>query len=315
MMRILLLVSFFFASFSIFAQSSNFNSQRNWSKNKKEVFLGGGATQFFGDLGGRDRIGTDYSPVDMDIQSTGFSLFAGYRYRWHPFWATKSQLSFGLVRGSDEHTAEIVRNTRNLHFRSPIVDFQQRLEFIVFSNEKVGKRYNLAGLKGMSEKNTQVYIFTGAGVTYFNPQAQYQGSWVNLRPLGTEGQGQADGPDRYLPVTATIPMGIGYRWTLTGMWRIGLEFSFIKTFTDYMDDVSGTYYSNYADPSSVDPMTLALANPAKANPGWFSHGQQRGDENLDNYVYLNVVFSKNITYKQTYKRNKLQKYRGSKAKF
>jgi len=34
-----------------FGQHTNFNTQRNWSLNKKDLVLGFGATQFTGDLG------------------------------------------------------------------------------------------------------------------------------------------------------------------------------------------------------------------------------------------------------------------------
>lgn len=40
-----------------FAQHTNFNSQKNWSLNKKEIFFGLGATQFLGDLGGQYQAG------------------------------------------------------------------------------------------------------------------------------------------------------------------------------------------------------------------------------------------------------------------
>lgn len=312
MRSILFILTAFVASNAI-SQGSNFNTQRNWSKNKKEIFIGGGATQFLGDLGGRDQVGTDYSLVDMDFPSTGFNIVAGYRFRWHPYWATKSQISFGIVRGSDEHTQDIVRNSRNLSFRAPIVDFQQRIEFIIFAQEKVGSRYFLAGTQGtrMQEKSNQIYLFTGAGVTYFNPQGLYNGSWVNLRPLNTEGQGLPDGPEKYLPVTATIPLGIGFRWTLNSTWRMGVEATYMKTFTDYMDDVSGSYYVK----PGASQEEIYLGNPAIANQSWFGHGMQRGDDNLDAYFYVNFVFSKNITYKNMYKKGKSYRFRGAKAKF
>lgn len=302
-------------SLGALAQGSNFNTQRNWSKNKKEVFFGGGATQFLGDLGGRDQVGTDYSLVDLDIPSTGFNIMAGFRYRWHPYWATKSQISVGIVRGSDEHTQDLIRNSRNLSFRSPVFDFQQRVEFILFAQEKVGARYFLAGTQGtrMQEKSNQIYVFAGAGITYFNPQGLYNGTWINLRPLRTEGQGLPDGPEQYLPVTATIPLGIGFRWTLNSTWRMGIEATYMKTFTDYMDDVSGDYYYNPTVQNS--PEAIYLSNPALSNLTWFNHGEKRGDDNLDAYFYVNFVFSKNITYKNMYKKGKSYRYRGAKAKF
>jgi hypothetical protein len=313
MKHLILIITLIFG-ISVFAQQSNFNTQRNWSKNKKELLFGFGGTQFLGDLGGRDQEGTDYSLVDMDFKSTSLNLFGGYRFRWSPFWSTRSQLSIGLVRGSDELTQDIVRNSRNLHFRSPIVDFQQRIEFILFANEKMGARYLLAGTNRtrMYEKNNQFYLFTGIGVTYFNPQARYNGSWVNLRPLSTEGQGLAGGPKKYLPVTATIPFGFGYRWAIEEQWRLGFEATYVKTFTDYMDDVSGTYY----DPSLLgSPAAQYLSNPSNQNQSWFQPGEIRGHEEKDAYFYLNFVVYKNITYKSYAKRNKMKGFKGAKAKF
>ncbi len=56
-----------------FGQHTNFNTQRNWSLNKKEIMFGGGATQFLGDLGGRDQVGKDYSLADLDLPSTSWN--------------------------------------------------------------------------------------------------------------------------------------------------------------------------------------------------------------------------------------------------
>lgn len=299
---------------TLLAQQSNFNTQRNWSKNKKEILFGIGATQFLGDLGGRDQIGTDYSLVDMDFPSTGINAFFGYRYRWSPYWSTRSQLTLGLVRGSDVQTQEIIRNSRNLHFRAPIIDFQQRIELILFAKEKNGARFLIGGTRKtrMHEKNNQFYLFTGIGATFFVPQARYMDSWVNLRPLSTEGQGLTGGPKKYLPITATIPFGFGYRWALDDMWRMGIEATYMKTFTDYMDDVSGVYY----DPSLLGtPEAQFLSNPSNQNTSWFTPGQIRGDDELDAYFYLNIVFYKNITYRNYSKRNKMKGFKGSKAKF
>jgi len=48
-------------------QHSNFNSQSNWSLNKRELQYGLGAKQFTGDLGGTPEIGTDYSLRDINV--------------------------------------------------------------------------------------------------------------------------------------------------------------------------------------------------------------------------------------------------------
>ena len=40
------------------------------------------------------------------------------------------------------------------------------------------------------------YVTGGAAVFTFNPKAEYNGEWVALQPLGTEGQGLPQYPDR-----------------------------------------------------------------------------------------------------------------------
>lgn len=311
-MRYLSTLTLLFVVSATFAQHTNFNTQRNWSLNKKEILFGVGATQFTGDLGGRNQVGKDYSLRDIDIPSTGIGGMIGFRYRFHPFWATTTTLNGGLLRGNDALTNEVIRESRNLHFRSLYFELQQRIEVIVFANEKFGARYRLPGHIGVKDHNQQVYLFTGAGVSYFNPKAQYNGSWTALRPLGTEGQGLANGPKKYLPVTATIPFGVGVRFGLGRMWRIGVEATYVKTFSDYIDDVHGTY----VDPSLLSsPAAQYLSNPANNNTSWFAPGQQRGDKNNDAYYNLNLVVYKNITYKDYAKQSKAYHWNKGRYKF
>ena len=296
---------FCFLAINAFAQpSSNFNTSRNWSLNKKEFFFGIGGTNFTGDLGGRDKIGTDFSLVDLDWPATFAGFNIGYRYRWHPFWATSTELYSGMVQGSDENTNEIIRRSRNLHFRSPIVQLTQRIEWILLANEKIGRRYNIPGLKGFKNQMQQVYLFTGAAVTYFNPQAEINGTWTNLRPLKTEGQGLPGGADEYSRITAVIPFGIGVKIGISDMWRIGLEVSYNKTFTDYIDDVSTNYFDPVVLQSQVGSDAVFAANPSKENQTWFVPGEQRGDpDEKDAFYIANIVFTRNLTYKPPKKQN------------
>ena len=294
-----------------YAQHTNFNTQRNWSLNKKEIMFGIGATQFLGDLGGRDQIGKDFSLVDMDFPSTSIGGMIGYRFRFHPYWATTSSLNVGMLKGDDALTEEIIRNSRNLHFKSIVVEFQQRIEAIVLANEKFGARYSLSGhSRRMKNHNEQLYLFTGIGVSYFNAKAQYNGTWVALRPLKTEGQGLDGGPGTYAPVTATIPFGIGFRWGINRMWRMGIEATYVKTFSDYIDDVHGEYYDPALLAQQVGSDAAYFSNPAVNNTTWFGPGQQRGDKQNDAYFYLNLTFARNVTYKDYAKSRKMYKWKG-----
>lgn len=315
-MKYFLTLTLFCSSLVAFGQSSNFNSQKEWSKNKKEIMFQAGATQFLGDLGGRDKIGKDYSLADINMPSTNINFGVGFRYRFHPRFATTTMLNVGLLKGDDALTKEPIRNERNLSFRSPIVNLNQRIEWIIFANEQVGRRIKRQGAKGAKHRNEQLYAFTGIGIAYFNPQAKYNGSWVNLRPLSTEGQGLEGGPDKYLPITATIPFGIGFKMGISEMWRIGFEASYIKTFSDYIDDVSGVYYDAGALATQVSPTSAALSNRSENNPTWFSAGEQRGDiTDKDAYFFLNLTVSRNITYLNTNSRYKVKKYKYTRSKF
>lgn len=296
---------------SVNAQHTNFNSQRNWSLNKKELIIGIGGTNFLGDLGGRNQIGTDFSPVDLDLQATSLGGVLGFRYRFKPKWATTFNVSGGLLRGSDANTDEIIRNSRNLSFRSPIVTVSQRLEFLFYTYEQFGGRYNIPGIRAAKERNTQMYLFAGIGGSYYNPQAELNGTWVNLADLNTEGQGLVGGPKDYQPFTVAVPMGIGFRWGLDKVYRIGFEFSYVFLFSDYIDDVSGNYYDRDEINTAYGSDAAYLSNPSVQNQHWFSEGQQRGDDNKDSYVTANIVIYRNLTYKPTnYKFGRKPKFKG-----
>ncbi len=105
-MRYLSTLTFLFTVSVTFAQHTNFNSQRNWSLHKKELLFSIGATQFTGDLGGDDMIGTDYSLKDLDLQATSWNAMVGFRYRFHPMYSTTSLLRVGMLRANDAYTNE-----------------------------------------------------------------------------------------------------------------------------------------------------------------------------------------------------------------
>jgi hypothetical protein len=52
-----------------------------WKKYRKEVTFNIGASGFLGDLGGRNTIGKDNSPVDLELAATRPALSAGFRYK------------------------------------------------------------------------------------------------------------------------------------------------------------------------------------------------------------------------------------------
>lgn len=296
-----------------YAQPSNFNSSSDWSMNKKEVMINIGASQFLGDLGGADAIGTDYSLRDLNWPSTLGNIGVGYRYRFHKFFATTTMLNLSMLKGDDALTKEYFRNARNLNFRSPFINLNQRIEFIFYSYERRGSRLGLKG--GQKTHNLQIYALGGIGIAWFNPQGRYFGDWVNLRPLKTAGQGLEGGPKNYLPITATIPAGLGVRFAISQMWTIGVEAIYLKTFSDYIDDVSGNYYDAAVLAEKIGPTSAYMSNPSKT-PSMFNAGSLRGDsDDKDAVFYLNLVFTKNVTYRNYKGQKQFRRFKYSRSKF
>lgn len=288
---------------NLFSQHTNFNSQSNWSLNKKELQIGLGATQFNGDLGGSYSVGQDYSLKDIDWPATGLAGWIGYRQRFHPYFATTTSLCVFRLQADDKYSEEPTRHARSLQFRSLVFEVQQRLEFIFYATERFGARYNLPGIHHKKNRNEQYYIFGGLGVCHFNPQGQYKdGTWMNLRPMKTEGQAKP-----YSPFTMTMPLGLGFRVGVGRSWRIGMEISYVKTFSDYIDDVSTFYADPNSFPSDVEAY---FSNPAIGDP-MFAQGNKRGDfHQKDAYYHLNMIATKNLTFRdygrQRAKRNGLK---------
>lgn len=276
--------------FPIITYGQSLNTQQNWAENKHELSLGLGVTGFLGDLGGADQVVADYSLKDIDINSSHIGGSLSYRYRFHRNFATSTMVNMGMLRGSDALTAEPYRNMRNLSFRSFFTMLSQRLEIILLANERVGRK------SGSIDHNEQLYLIGGIGAMYFNPKAKYQGSWVTLYDKHTEGQGLAGGPAEYKRITATIPLGIGFRIGIGRLWRIGLEVTYVKTFSDYIDDVSGEYYDPAIIEASYGPNAAYLSNPSD-NPEAFNPGSQRGGKYKDAFFYANIMITRNITYK------------------
>lgn len=92
----------------------------------------------------------------------------------------------------------------------------------------------------------QPYLFGGVGAYRFNPQAGFDGGWIDLQPLGTEGQGLPGYQEPYKLTQFNIPFGGGIKFVFNETWSLGAEFGWRKLFTDYLDDV-GTQGVNYRD--------------------------------------------------------------------
>lgn len=283
---------------SLFVQLSaqSFVRAKDWKKYRKEVIFQAGISQFLGDLGGRNQIGKDYSPVDLEFSMTRPAVSIAYRYKITKFMNWHSSFNYMMVSGNDNLTTEPFRNNRNLNFKSNIFELATRIELGYFSN-KVGHRYGIRRTlsKRMKSRSWELVGFIGIGGFYYNPKGNGPSGWVKLRPLHTEGQGLPDGPKQYSNFSVSIPMGVAYRIILSKKWCVGLEVNYRKTFTDYIDDVSTVYYDKAALKANYGDLSAAMADPNKGlipgatSPSGDGTRAQRGDIQKDSYMTFQIT--------------------------
>lgn len=283
----------------VFLQSTHFTKSDHWRLQRKEIIFGTGASNFLGDLGGLNKSGTHYLPVDIDWNTTRPVGGFGFRYRFLPWLATKTTIQYAVLKGDDVWTNEPFRRNRNLRFRTHLFELSLQMEWILYSNEEFGARHKIYGLKGMHHKNTALYLITGLSGFGYIPQAPFEGGWINLRPLHTEGQGLKGGGEEYKKIGFGIPMGIGYKFGITNLWRLSFELTYTQTFTDYLDDVSGLYFDKDLIEASYGSTSAYFSDRSSgAFPDWTAAGKSRGDSaHKDGYIFLNIAFVRNITYK------------------
>ncbi|MFO7869051.1 MAG: hypothetical protein R6U95_07115 [Bacteroidales bacterium] len=303
---VLLFVGFFLFKSPYFSQA-----QSDWVRYRYEIIGGIGPTFFLGELGGNDGIGQN-NILDLDWGATRVGGHVGMRYFVQQRLAVQASFTFGFIHGSDKNTNEFYRNYRDISFRSPIYELHGRIEYKI-RKERPGHRYDLKGVRGRRAVKLVTYAFVGVGVFYFNPQAQIDGSWINLQPIGTEGQNFMKTRKPYSRVAMSIPCGFQFKYLANRYWAFSFEVGPRFLFTDYLDDVSTTYASpdKIAEHQNRVPDYVAklLADPAyesnirPSTGGGLTYGyynEQRGDP-YDNDFYMFAMIS--VHYKLKAKRN------------
>ncbi|PCJ01543.1 MAG: hypothetical protein COB15_01080 [Flavobacteriales bacterium] len=288
---------------------------QKWKRQRVEYSLGFGATNFLGDLGGRDQVGSNFVQ-DFELKATRYAASLGYRYQLGKDWYLKGNLIYAKVSGADNLTEQPARARRQLNFKSNIVELSAQLEYMLIK-QKTGHLYRLRGVRGKSWFRFEVYLLAGIGAIWYDPQGDKDGEWHRLAPLNTEGQGLPDGPSDYSGFTAVVPYGIGIRRNLSGgarsrhfgSWSISLELTMRKTFSDYIDDVSTVYYNDGGSASITEAYGENAGyfhDPSGhyANGG-YGEAQQRGDDSDKDAYMLGII---SINYKPARKRRNLPKF-------
>jgi len=238
-----------------------------------------------GVFGGMSLYQGDLTPGAVSIQSpnVAYGFFVGYS----PVdrFTLKGSFYMGRIAADDADQKSVNLQERNLSFRSNIAELALRAEF------------NLWGYQPANMYTPfSPYIFAGVAATHHNPKAEYQGTWYELQPLGTEGQGIQGYTPKYDRVVLALPVGGGVKYALSERFTLGFELGVRKTFTDYLDDVSTVYVDPdvLLNSSSRGELIVALSNRTgeflNSEPTQFEDGAQRGNPNNDD-AYLIAGFS------------------------
>jgi hypothetical protein len=203
-----------------------------------------------------------------------------YRVNFNPRMSAKAIASFGNIEGDDAYSKNDARKNRNLSFKSHIMELAVEGEFNFLPYVMGSKKYAI----------TTPYVFAGAAVYHFNPLGYYQYTWVALQPLGTEGQGSSFSNDKPYSLTQfSIPFGVGMKITTAKRVSINLEWGLRKTFTDYLDDVSGSYADPFLLGSEKGAIAAAMSDKSLTQQG-SNTGRQRGNSfTKDWYAFAGVI--------------------------
>lgn len=152
-----------------------------------------------------------------------------YRRSFHTRWAMRVNLMRATVSGDDALEITPLQATRGVNFRSNLYEASLVFEFNFYPFSANGDRSFPA----------TPFIFAGVGAFYFNSKGTTEGN-AGLLDL----QSQQTEEKSYLPVSASIPFGMGFKFRFTDRIQASLEYGLRKTFTDYIDDVSTVYPVN-----------------------------------------------------------------------
>tara|TARA_R110002072_G_scaffold13058_10_gene55318 strand:- start:233 stop:1135 length:903 start_codon:yes stop_codon:yes gene_type:complete len=243
-----------------------------------------GGALHVGDIGGKGE--PKGFLLDMNISQANMAVGAFFRYSFSSNIAIKFNAGFVRIQGADSLSVNApTRLARNLSFRTDILEASLVGEYTFLQKNDFSRR-------SRQRIDFKSRVFAGAGAIYFDPKAQLNGTWYSLRPLQTEGIA-------YDEISIIVPMGMAFDFTFNKKLRVGMEFGYRFTFTDYLDDVS-TRYPKQED--LLTPQAVALSNrsdeafargiPDLPNRGFYTSGSRRGNpDNNDGYFITQITLS------------------------
>lgn len=266
-----------------------------------DVGVFGGGIYYLGDIN-----------PNLHFASTQAGYGAFFRYNYKERWGFRLGAYKGKLKADDKDFMEV--NALQAYTGGDFDINDPNLIYYAISNRGLNFETDITEISLITElhffpffvgsrKNTWTpYIFAGAAMYLYNPRPIEGG--VNLRDLGTEGQGYDDREAPYGNTAFAIPFGLGLKISLGSRIGLGFEWGMRKTFNDYLDDISTSYYLDlygynpdegiYYAPNPENPVEIIsfpITEDVYYSDPTFSHksGEKRGNEyNKDWYAFYGV---------------------------
>ncbi|MDX2360453.1 MAG: DUF6089 family protein [Crocinitomicaceae bacterium] len=258
----------FLVAILLFTVSLTAQAQGGYHTNasKSELGIMGGVTYYIGDLNSFGHFRNSHIAGSLI-----------YRYNVNARWAVRANFMYGRLSADDSQANDPIKKSRNLNFNTDIYELAVGVEFNYFPFQLGHDRY-----KGTA------YILAEIGVFRMNPKTMYNGTEMELQPLGTEGQGTSLNTRKHYSLTQfTIPLGVGARVSLGERVGLNFEFGIRKTFTDYIDDVGS---DSYVDPDILaeesGPIVAELSNQSGER-----YGPRGNSATKDWYAFAGIGFT------------------------
>ena len=237
-------------------------------------------------------VGLSYYMGDINPKTpfVGSNLGWGALVRYYDGTRWAFRLSYSNLQLNCSDKASGYRPERGLSFHTNVHDIALIAEFNFFDYFTGSKRNGLSP-----------YIFGGISVLFFNPKAD---DGTALCDILTDTKNddvityQTGSEAKYSKAAASIPFGIGVKYSVSRKIGIAAEWRWHYAFTDWLDDCHGYYPQYEKDDKGNLPDIVQYADPtgftADANGENHKLYIQRGNSaDNDWYGYLNF----SITYK------------------
>lgn len=185
--------------------------------------MGTGTASYFGELNYNNALNENISLINFGVEARLLSHISA-----------RLEADYFTLKGADSNAPDSTfQKQRNLSFHSK--NFQLGLQGIYYFKKYRGDYFRRPVF--------DPYAFTGFSAIYYSPRADFGGESTLLRPLATEGE-------TYGTWALGIPVGVGAKFRINDYTNINLEVAYFYTFTDYLDDVSKNYGTEFENPSA-----------------------------------------------------------------